>query len=312
MKAVRSLFTACVLCSLLCSCNMRINKTVLKMIVSASMKVNKEACYADSCHKIIGVSYVKNAAPGQVLDIYYAPQALRKNIVLIDIHGGFYVAGDRRNNRSFASSFLKEGFDVVLLEYRLNNGKLDVSDELSDCAAALDYLTLNADELDLNKDSMFLTGDSAGGHLALYMAEASEDRTLPIHPEHFITRGALLNCPAYDYATFANAGGFTDDALAWFFGPRFQDEDWLQSVSPRTYLKNYSGPLFVSTCTKDFIREQSRLLKADCDALGRPVEFLDLESKNKGVGHVHNVIKPLLPESQTVNTRMMTFMTDHR
>lgn len=312
MKALRKIITACVLCSLLCSCSMRINKTALKMIVSASLKVNKEACYADSCNKQIGVPYVENGAPGQVVDIYYAPQALRKNIVLIDIHGGFYVGGDRRNNRPFASSFLKEGFDVVLLEYRLNDGKLDVSDELADCAAALDYLTLNADELDLNKDSMFLTGDSAGGHLALYMAEASDDRTLPIHPEHFIARGAMLNCPAYDYATFGEAGGFTDDALAWFIGPRYQDEDWLQSVSPRTYLKNYNGPLFVSTCTKDFIREQSLLLKADCDSLGRQVEFLDLESKNKGVGHVHNVVKPLLPESQTVNSRMMTFMTHHR
>lgn len=312
MKAIRTLFTACVLCSLLCSCTMRINRTALKMIVSASLKVNKEACYADSCDKKIGVPYVENAAPVQVVDIYYAPKALRKNIVLIDIHGGFYVGGDRRNNRPFASSFLKEGFDVVLLEYRLNDGKLDVSDELADCAAALDYLTLNADELGLNKERMFLTGDSAGGHLALYLAEASEDRTLPIHPEHFVARGALLNCPAYDYATFASAGGFTDDALAWFIGPRFQDKDWLESVSPRTYLKNYSGPLFVSTCTKDFIREQSLLLKADCDSLGRPVEFLDLESNKKGVGHVHNVVKPLLPESQTVNNRMMSFMTHHR
>ncbi|MBQ2549780.1 MAG: alpha/beta hydrolase fold domain-containing protein [Bacteroidales bacterium] len=61
--------------------------------------------------------------------------------------------------------FLREGYDVVLLEYRVNNGITDVSDELADCAAALDYLTAHSQELNLNKDRMFLTGDSAGGPL---------------------------------------------------------------------------------------------------------------------------------------------------
>ncbi len=60
--------------------------------------------------------------------------------------------GKRENNRGFASVFLREGYDVVLLEYRVNNGITDVSDELADCAAALDYLTAHFQELNLNKD----------------------------------------------------------------------------------------------------------------------------------------------------------------
>jgi len=283
---------------------------MLKMIVSASTKVNDTPCYADSCEKRIAVPYVENGAQGQVLDIYYADKAVRKDIVLIEIHGGFYVGGDRRSSRPFASAFLKEGFDVVLVEYRLNDGTVDVSDELADCAAALDYLTVHADEIGLNKDCMFVTGDSAGGHLALYMAEGSENRSLPIHPELFVARGALLNCPAYDFASFANPDGFTKEALAWFIGPKYEDKDWLESVSPKTYIGSYSGPLFVSTCTKDFIRAQSLMLKADCEALGRPIEFVDIESEDRAVGHVHNVVNPSLPESQTVNSRMIEFMLE--
>lgn len=294
--------------ALLAGCGMKVNKTALKMIVSASSKVNKASFYADSCENRIGVAYVEGGAPGQVVDIYYADQAVRKDAVLIVIHGGFYVGGDRRNSRPLASVFLKEGFDVVLLEYRLNDGQLDVADDLSDCAAALDYLTVHAEELGLNRDRMFLTGDSAGGHLALYMAEGSEDRTLPIHPSFFVTRGALLNCPAYDYASFSNPEGFTASALAWFIGPRYQDQDWLVSVSPRTFLSRYTGPLFLSTCTRDFIRSQSLTLKADCDALGRPVDFVDIASNDRAVGHVHNVISPNLPESRQVNERMIAFM----
>ena len=309
MKRIGLILSVCFAFALLPGCkNVKVNKTMLKMMVAASTKENKTPCYADSCDKCIGVPYVENGAAAQVVDIYYADKAIRKDAVLIDIHGGFYVGGMRQNNRPFASVFLKEGYDVVLLEYRLNDGVLDVSDELRDCAAALDYLSVHAEELGLNKDRMFLTGDSAGGHLALYMAEGSENRTLPVHTDSFVCKGALLNCPAYDFATFADAEGFADSALEWFIGPNYQDKEWMRAMSPRTYFSDYSGPLFVSTCTNDFIRQQSLILKADCEKLERPLEWVDIESDDRAVGHVHNVVNQDLPESRTVNEKMVAFM----
>ncbi len=295
--------------SLLLGCSgIKVTKPMLEMIVSGSNKVSTELFYADSCEKKVGIPYVENGTPAQVLDIYYADKAFRKGAVVIDIHGGFYVAGKRENNRKFASLFLKEGYDVVLLEYRLNDGTLDVSAGLSDCAAALDYLSGNAEVLGLDKGRMFLTGDSAGGHLALYLAEGSGNPSMPIRPRAFSPKGVLLNCPAYDFATFANPEGFSRSAIEWFIGPRYEDKEWMESVSPRTFLPSYTGPLFVSTCTNDFLRSQSLLLKADCDALGREVDFIDIESGDKKVGHVHNVVSPNLPESRQVNGRMLSFL----
>ncbi|MCR5709471.1 MAG: alpha/beta hydrolase [Bacteroidales bacterium] len=286
----------------------RITKPMLKMMVSSASKASTELYYADSCEKIIGVAYVDGGLPEQVFDIYYADAGVRKNAVLIDIHGGFYVAGRRDNNRDFASVFLREGYDVVLLEYRLNDGVRDVSDELSDCASGLDYLATHSRELGLDSGRMFLTGDSAGGHLALYMAEGAWDASLPIRPGVFVPRGVLLNCPAYDFATFGSQNAFSEEALAWFIGPRYGDLEWMTSMSPRTFIGSYGGPLFVSTCTNDFIRSQSLLIKADCDSLARPLEFVDIASKSRKVGHVHNVTKTDLPESRDVNARMVAFM----
>lgn len=305
---MKRLLPVLILLTLLQSCSFKVSKTMLKMLLTGASRERTELCYADSCINKIGLPYVEDGAPAQVLDIYYADAAIRKDAVLIDIHGGFYVAGLRQNNRYFASHFLKEGYDVVLVEYRLNDGTLDVSTELADCAAALDYLALNADELGLNKDRMFVTGDSAGGHLALYMAEGSEDHAMPVHPEHFVARGALLNCPAYDFAVYGEVETYTKKCRAWFIGPRYEDKEWMRSMSPRTYLSSYTGPLFLSTCTNDFIRGESLKLKADCDSLARPLVFVDIESDDKKVGHVHNVSYPSLPESQTVNSRMVEFM----
>ena len=299
----------------------KITKSMLKMALSKNIKTSTELFYADSCDKRIAVPYVENGDPAQVLDIYYADKSVRKDAVLVDIHGGFYVAGQRENNRAFASVFLRAGYDVVLLEYRLNDGQRDVSDELADCAAALDYLAVHAGELGLNKDRMFLTGDSAGGHLALYMAEGAEDPSMPVRPAEFTPRGVLLNCPAYDFATFGKSTSFAKSALEWFIGPRYEDEAWMRSMSPRTYIGSYHGPLFVSTCTNDFIRAQSLLVKADCDSLGHwgtlsegalcskaPLEFVDIVSDDKNVAHVHNVVNVDLPESREVNARMVDFL----
>lgn len=292
-------------------CSLKVTRPMLQMLVSGTNKVSTDPAYADSLEKRLDVPYVDNGTPAQVVDIYYAAGEKRKDAVLIDIHGGFYVAGKRQNNRRFASVFLKEGYDVVLLEYRVNDGTTDVSDELADCAAALDYLATHARELGLNPGRMFLTGDSAGGHLALYMAEGGADASVPIRPKVFKPKGVMLNCPAYDFASFANAKGFSKDAIAWFVGPRYQDRQWLESVSPRTYIGSYAGPLFVSTCTHDFIRSQALLIKSDCDALGRKIDFLDIESDDKKVGHVHNVTNQSLPESRRVNDRMLTFMEEN-
>lgn len=309
MTTFRRLMVLPLLLLVLGCTNIKVSKPMLKIIVDATIKLSEAPAYADSCRHTLDIPYMENGAERQVLDIYYADESVRRDIVLIDIHGGFYVGGDRRNNRAIASAFLKEGVDVVLIEYRLNDGKdIDVEKELRDCAKALDYLTDHAGELGLNRDAMFLTGDSAGGHFALYLAEGVEDNSLPVHLERFVPRGVLLNCPAYDYESFAFSEGFTQGALEWFIGPRYRDKAWMASMSPRTHIGSYTGPLFVSTCKNDFIRGESLQLISDCDALGREVEFVDIHADDRKVGHVHNVTDPTLPESREVNGQMLSFM----
>ena len=94
-------------------------------------------------------------------------------------------------------------------------------------------------------------------------------------------------------------------------GPRYEDDTWLKSISPRTFIGSYPGPLLISTCLNDFIRSESVLLKADCDSLARPLTFIDVSSTDKQICHVHNVTDPDLPESQGVNARMIQFMNEY-
>lgn len=306
----RFVYISSVLILLLCCSACKLSTPLMKMLISANYKNLPESTIAEDYDNRIGVPYVENGDPEQVIDIFYARPENRKDAVIIDIHGGFYIAGKREFNRPFAEVFAKAGFDVVSVEYRLNDRVRDVSDELRDCAAALDYLCTHAEELGLNKERMFLTGDSAGGHLALYMAEGSENPSMPVRPELFKPRGVLLNCPAYDFGQYGEAEGYTKDFKEWFVGPRYKNKEYLESLSPRAFIGSYTGPLFLSTCTNDFIRAESLKLKSDCDALGREIVFVDIASEDKKVGHVHNVTYPDLPDSRDVNAAMIAFMNN--
>ena len=285
-----------------------VTKTLLQWATAPVNKLQKVKCYADSCECIIGIPYVEGGNERQVLDIYYAKEN-RKNAVVIEVHGGFYVAGLRQNHRPYASVFLKEGYDVVLVEYRLVGGdSIDVSDQLRDVSAAADYVTVHAEELGFDKDRMFIVGSSAGGHLALYVAEGSANESLPVRPKFFKPRGVMLNCPAYDFASYSSTGIFYPKAMEWFLGPRYTDDEWMTEMSPRTRLSAYQGPLFVSSSREDFLRSQALLILDDCGTNARPLEFVFIDSKNKQAGHVHNVNKPKLKESKEVNRRMIEFL----
>ena len=49
--------------------DMKMSKTMLKALVSVATKEKTTPCYADSCEKRIGLPYVQNGDPAQVLDI---------------------------------------------------------------------------------------------------------------------------------------------------------------------------------------------------------------------------------------------------
>ena len=69
-------------------CSIKVTKPMLKMMMAGTNKVKAEAAYADSLEKKLNVAYVENGTAAQVVDIYYAPADVRKDAVLIDIHGG--------------------------------------------------------------------------------------------------------------------------------------------------------------------------------------------------------------------------------
>lgn len=127
------------------------------------------------------------------LDVYYPalsqdPLALRPLILLI--HGGAFIVGDKSNLSGLCLEMARRGFIAVSMDYRL--GQDCIADPLSrekaayraqqDAMAALRFLVSNAASVRADTSWIFLGGGSAGSATALntvYMTQSDWDKVSP-------------------------------------------------------------------------------------------------------------------------------------
>ncbi|MBO4856232.1 MAG: alpha/beta hydrolase [Bacilli bacterium] len=262
----------------------------------------------------INIPYIEgDYNPQHSFDVYLANDN-RNNICLIDIHGGAYIFGEHKDNWPFCYNFAKQGFDVVNVDYKTNDGTRSVKDSINDIVKCLNYVYEHRKELGLAKDKFVITGDSAGGHFALTLAELFGDEKyaskLGYKTPNMDVLAVLVNCPVYDFANLKDEN-FTEAGAKRMFGPKYKNKNYFVDICPKTHLKSLHMPLFVSTCTQDFIRKQSLMLIADMKKR-EDIKFshIDIKSKKKDIGHVHNVLLPKLAESQQVNDAMRDFILE--
>jgi arylformamidase len=116
-------------------------------------------------------------SPRQVLDIFPADQPLAP--VLLFIHGGYWRGGSKDDNCGFAPLFVHKGATVVLLEHDLCP-TVTVTDIVGQTRSAIAWTYHNINRYKGNPAKLFITGHSAGGHLAaMALAHVWEKEGLP-------------------------------------------------------------------------------------------------------------------------------------
>ena len=254
--------------------------------------------------------YINDGSVHHQMDIFLAKEN-RNNICVIDIHGGAYILCEHRDNFPLAYKFVEKGFDFITIDYLPNDGKRTTKDLLDDCYICIKYIYEHLKDYHIENDTFVITGDSAGGHFALVIAEAADDKEyaerLGYNFDGIDFKVALLNCPVFD---FVNLG---KDALRRsgnirLFGKDYDNVEARQLICPKYNFKSLKTPLFVSTCHLDFLRNESMMLKECLETFPYPHRFVDINSHKKKVNHSHNVLRPNMEESVKVNSEMMDFI----
>ena len=147
----------------------------------------------------------------QLLDVYRQKdrgdgqnEPLKKLPVIISLHGGAWVYGDKDRYQFYCMRLAQSGFAVINYSYRLApEAKFPAA--LEDTEKVFDWMIANAGTYGFDTNNVFVLGDSAGAHLltlylsALVNPELAENFPFikPLAQKNINIRAAALNCGKY-------------------------------------------------------------------------------------------------------------------
>jgi acetyl esterase/lipase len=106
------------------------------------------------------------------LDLYWHPGAGEPEPLVVWIHGGAWMSGDK-SWMPPVLYLLDNGFAMTSIDYRLSQEALFPA-QIEDCKAAIRWLRANAARYNLDPDRVGAWGESAGGHLAALLGTAGD------------------------------------------------------------------------------------------------------------------------------------------
>ena len=139
----------------------------LAVVVSATaQQPNWTLEFANRYAVQANITYVVSNNYESKLDLYERRDLPDAQPVLIYIHGGGWTGGTKEAGFNKVLPYLEMGWNVVNVEYRLARVS-PAPAAVQDCLCALRWVAANAKAHHIDVSRIVVTGDSAGGHLAL-------------------------------------------------------------------------------------------------------------------------------------------------
>lgn len=182
-------------------------------------------------------------------DLYLPAKSNAKPPLLIFVHGGFWLLPDDeyRIGPSLAENLVNDGVAVALVRYRLAPSHRHPA-QAQDVAAAVARLAKDADKYGFDAKRIFLSGHSAGGHLASLIAL----------DKSYLAEQKLTGNTVAGVISFS---GLYDLAPSWIVSTNQKvatektfgrDPAVLKRASPVHYVRADAPPFLIITAFADF------------------------------------------------------------
>lgn len=97
----------------------------------------------------------------QRFDLFLSHQPLAHRPLIVFVHGGAWLHGDKKDYHFIGEAFAKEGYDVVVMNYHLAPEHI-FPIYINDLHLLLNHLQQHADQLNVSTENLVLMGHSAG------------------------------------------------------------------------------------------------------------------------------------------------------
>ena len=232
------------------------------------------------------------AIPARLFDVAVSREP---GPALVFFHGGGFVIGDIDTHASICAEISRVlNLPVVSVDYRLAPEHVWPAAP-DDCEAAARWVAGSPVELGRTVTSLIVSGDSAGGNLAIVAAMALRDdpAAVPVIVQAPIYPATDMGREFPSYGEFAEGYLLTRDTMEWFADAYAADLAHARTSPLRADLRGMP-PAVIITASLDPIRDQGRAYAAALIEAGVPVVF------REAIGNVHGFVnvRQAIPSSQ--------------
>ncbi|MDC7219243.1 MAG: alpha/beta hydrolase [Spirochaetales bacterium] len=220
------------------------------------------------------ISYGRNGFRRQKLDIYLPLAEREEAPVLVYIHGGSWLHGDKsaiRYTDRFLRTLRSTGFTVISIDYTASlYGGLQVP--LDNCVDALEWVGDHGEDYGYGTGNIGMYGVSAGAHLSLMAAATAVELSYPI-------RFILEECGPTDLEAMKGGDAFSSSSFFKLF-----TENSLAKMSPVHYAEDLPMPLMIvhGTADETVSLNQAHLMRDALRKAGFSPIYLEIEGGNHG------------------------------
>jgi acetyl esterase/lipase len=170
------------------------------------------------------------------LDLYL-PEGKTKVPVLVFLHGGSWMTGDRSLYVALGNRLAREGIAVAIPSYRLMPRNPHPA-QMEDAAAAFDWVYRNIQQYGGDITRIYVAGHSSGGHLAALLAlDGSYLKKYDLNPD--VIHGVIAMSGVYD--------------VRFVPGFRLNGEGDRKDASPIYRVHQGAPPFLISYCQWDYL-----------------------------------------------------------
>ena len=230
----------------------------------------------------------------QLLDVYRpAGQEGKKLPVIVSVHGGGWVYGDKEIYQFYCMSLAQRGFAVVNFSYRLAP-EVKFPASLEDTNAVFVWVFDHAEEYGFDTKNVFAVGDSAGGHnLMMFTALCTNPDYAKAFsfapPEGFVPRAIGLNCAAMLLVMSDRPEDVFFTSLMRDYLPQQGSEAEQRLIHTIDHVTGAFPPVFLMTAEKDMLKPDALALSQKLMEQNVPFVFRYYRDAEEELGHVFHL-----------------------
>jgi len=239
------------------------------------------------------IEYVPGGGKSRSLDLYLPEKAEGKLPLIVWIHGGAWMGGDKGGCP--AARLVPRGYIAASINYRLSQEAVFPA-QIYDCKAAIRWLRAHAEKYNIDPDRIGVWGSSAGGHLVALLGTSGGAKDLE-GDEGNLTVSSRVQavCDWFGPTDFMKIGNFPstlkhfapDSPESKLLGvPVLENKDKAARANPITYITKDAPPFLIMHGDKDMTVpiNQSELLYGALKKAGVDATFETVPGGGHGFG----------------------------